>query len=106
MMGEVAVCASLDGHELLTRLLDATPTPDPDLAVEHLLATFEVVVARRAAILAEATPPITLSEFDRPLLSELERRQNLWQDALATALRRVGERRVGTNQLRAYAGRR
>ncbi|TMQ09142.1 MAG: hypothetical protein E6J90_38650 [Deltaproteobacteria bacterium] len=89
---------------LLTRLLDVTPLPPADAGVAELLATFEVAIAERAAILSEISPPITLSEMDRPLLIELERRQALWQDALASALRRVGEQRMATTQLRAYAG--
>lgn len=94
----------IDGRELVTRLLDVTPMPTPTDDVDRLLAAFDAVVAERAAILAEVAAPITLSEIDRPLLAELERRQNFWQDALAAALRRVGEQRCGATQLRAYAG--
>jgi hypothetical protein len=93
-----------DDRDLLTRLLEVTPAPTLDTAVEDLLAAFEASILQRTAIIAEITPPITLSETDRPLLIELERRQNIWQDALASALRRVGERRVAATQLRAYAG--
>jgi hypothetical protein len=91
-------------HDLLTRLIDATPVPTMDFDVEELLALFEDIMARRAEIIGLIAPPLTLSEIDRPLLAELERRQNLWQDALATALRTVGERRCGASHLRAYAG--
>jgi hypothetical protein len=90
--------------ELLIRLLDVTPAPPPETAVEDLLAAFEVIVAQRAVILAAAEAPITLSEMDRPLLVELQRRQNIWQDALGAALRTVGEQRMAATQLRAYAG--
>lgn len=92
------------GRELVTQLLDATPAPPPGASIDQLLAAFDAVQARRAAILAEAQPPLTLSDTDRPLLVELERRQNIWQDALAAALRRVGEHRCGAAQLRAYGG--
>jgi hypothetical protein len=99
---------TLTNHTLLAELLDVTPAIIPDLApdagIDELLATFEAIVALRAGIIDRIVPPITLSEKDRPLLVELERRQNLWQDALASALRRVGEQRMGTTQLRAYAG--
>jgi len=99
---------TLTNHALLAELLDVTPAITPDLApevgIDELLATFEAIVALRADIIARIIPPITLSEKDRPLLVELERRQNIWQDALAGALRRVGEQRVGTTQLRAYGG--
>jgi hypothetical protein len=102
---------TLTTHDLLTRLLDVTPAaipdagPDlvPDTRVEALLATFEAIIGQRAAIIAQIAPPITLSEIDRPLLVELERRQNIWQDALAVALRKIGEQRMGITQLRAYA---
>jgi hypothetical protein len=94
----------IDGRELVSRLLDVTPMPTPTDDVDRLLAAFDTVVAERAAILAEVAAPITLSEIDRPLLIELERRQNFWQDALAAALRRVGEQRCAATQLRAYAG--
>ena len=94
-----------DGRGLLQRLLEVTPLPAAaGTRVEDLLTAFEAVIAERAAILLTVVPPITLSEMDRPLLIELERRQNIWQDALAAALRRVGEQRVATTRLRAYAG--
>jgi hypothetical protein len=92
------------GHELVTRLLDVTPVPASDANIDQLLAAFDTIHAERAAILADAPTPITLSDTDRPLLAELERRQNIWQDALAAALRRVGDHRCGTAQLRAYGG--
>lgn len=91
-------------RRLITRLLDATPLPPGDAGVDGLLAAFGTTVAERAAIISEIVPPITLSEMDRPLLIELERRQGAWQDALDAALRRVGAQRMATAQLRAYAG--
>jgi hypothetical protein len=96
--------SELTARELVTRLLDATPEPPPGAGFDELFPVFEAVIARRAAILAQVTAPITLSEPDRPLLVELHRRQDAWQDALATALRRIGEQRCGAAQLRAYAG--
>lgn len=93
---------SASGRELVTRMLDATPAPPPGAGVEQLLAAFDAIHAQRAAILADAQPPLTLSDTDRPLLAELEQRQKIWQDALAAALRRVGEHRCGAAQLRAY----
>ena len=92
------------GRELVTRLLDVTPVPAADADIDQLLTAFDAIHAERAAILADAQPPFTLSDTDRPLLVELERRQNIWQDALASALRRVGGHRCGAAQLRAYAG--
>jgi hypothetical protein len=94
----------LTGRELVTRLLDVTPVPEPGAGADQLLSVFEAIVARRAAIIALIALPITLSEPDRPLLVELERRQEIWQDALAAALRRVGGQRCAAAQLRAYAG--
>ena len=94
------------GRELITRLLDATPASVDDLEIDPLIATFQAILAARDAILAEVEAPITLSDADRPLLVELERRQAVWHDALAAALRRVGEQRCGAAQIRAYAGRR
>jgi hypothetical protein len=107
---------TLQGRELLVRLLDLTPMPasvpapgsapgsaeDPD--IDQLLAAFEDIVAQRDAVIARIAPPMTLSETDRPLLIELERRQNIWQDTLAAALRAVGDRRCGASRLRAYTG--
>jgi hypothetical protein len=95
---------ALDVHELLNLLIEATPVPTMDFDVEELLVVFEDIMARRAELISQITAPLTLSEIDRPLLAELERRQNLWQDVLATALRTVGERRCGASHLRAYAG--
>ena len=92
------------GHELVTRLLAATPVPEADADIDQLLAAFDAIHAERAAILADAQAPFTLSDTDRPLLAELEWRQNIWQDALGAALRRVGRHRCGAAQLRAYGG--
>jgi len=91
------------GREILVRLLELTPEPHLDAEAEHLLDGFEAIVAKRAEILAQIVPPLTLGDDDRPLLVELERRQALWQDALAEALRIIGEQRCGNSQLRAYA---
>ncbi|HEY0482215.1 MAG TPA: hypothetical protein VGD37_32065 [Kofleriaceae bacterium] len=103
---------TLQGRELLVRLLDLTPMPAPlpapgsadEADIDQLLAAFEDIVAQRDAVIAMVVPPITLSETDRPLLIELERRQNIWQDTLAAALRAVGDRRCGASRLRAYTG--
>ena len=95
---------TLTGRELIARLVDATPVPPAGAGVEDLLALFEAILASRSALLAQAVAPVTLSEPDRPLLVELERRQNIWQDALAAALRRVGGQRCGAAQMRAYGG--
>jgi hypothetical protein len=100
----VTATPALTGRELVTRLLDLTPVPMPGAGIDELLAVFEAALARRSAILAAIAAPLTLSEMDRPLLAELQRRQDAWQDALAAALRRVGEQRCGAAQLRAYAG--
>jgi len=93
----------LSGREILVRLLELTPEPPLGTEAEHLLDGFEVIVAQRAEVIALIVPPLTLGDADRPLLVELERRQSLWQAALAEALRIVGEQRCGNSQLRAYA---
>jgi hypothetical protein len=93
----------MTARELLTRLLELTPEPDPEIEVDHLLASFEVIVAKRAAVIALIVPPLRLTADERPLLVELERREAVWQDALAAALRTIGEQRCGAGQLRAYA---
>jgi hypothetical protein len=98
-------------REILVRLLELTPEPptgsdgpeDLGIDVELLLAAFETIVAARAEVLARFTPPLRLVEADRPLLVELERRQEMWQVSLATALRTIGEQRCGNEKLRAYA---
>jgi len=88
--------------EILQQLIDLTPEPGADAGPEHLLRTFEGIVARRAEVLARIVPPLRLTEADRLLVGEFERRQGLWQEALAGALRAVGEQRHGNTQLRAY----
>jgi hypothetical protein len=95
---------TLTGRELIARLVDATPVPPAGAGVEDLLALFEAILADRSTLLAQAAAPATLSEPDRPLLVELERRQNIWQDALSAALRQVGWQRCGATQMRAYGG--
>lgn len=91
------------GREILARLIELTPEPQADLDAERMLTVFDAIVAERARVLATLVPPIALTDADRPLLVELERRSALWQDALAAALRTVGEQRCATSQLRAYA---
>ena len=91
------------GHEILARLLELTPPPPHDAAVDQLLAMFEAIVAQRAAVIATIVPPIDVTDADRTLLIELEHRQSAWQDALTAAQRTVGAQRCGANQLRAYA---
>jgi hypothetical protein len=95
---------TLTGRELVTRLLDVTPAPTAGVDIDQLLAAFEAILAQRTAIIAQVALPITLSDCDRPLLAELERRQNTWQDALGAAMQRVGDQRCAATQLRAYAG--
>jgi len=87
---------------LLQQLIDLTPEPGPEVAPEHLLVAFEGIVARRAEVLARIVPPLCLTDADRVLVGELERRQGAWQQALACALRAVGDQRHGNTQLRAY----
>jgi hypothetical protein len=92
-----------NGREILAQLLELTPEPAIDADAELLLEQFENVIARRAEVIAQIVPPLALTEADRPLLAELERRQARWQETLAEALRLVGEQRCGTEHLRAYA---
>ena len=92
-----------DGHEILVGLVDCKPVPTPGADIAHLIATFEGIVAARAALIARIVPPLQLDEADRPLLRELERRQTVWQDTLAAARRAIGEQHRGFDQLRAYA---
>jgi hypothetical protein len=95
--------SSAAGRDIVQQLIDLTPEPRPDGDAERLLGAFQDIVARRAEIIAHIVPPLRLADVDRPLLAELERRQNLWQDALAEALRSVGEQRTRAAQLRSYA---
>jgi hypothetical protein len=90
-------------REILSRLLEATPLPTPGCDVEQLLAVFETVLTERAAVLARIVPPLRVTDDDRPLLDELEQRQAAWQAALGAARLSIGDARVGTHQLRAYA---
>ena len=94
---------TLTSRELLERLLEETPMPAGVLDVDALLATFEQVVTRRAALLAQLAPPLALIDADRPLLAELARRDAAWQDLLGSALDAVGQQRRGVSGLRAYA---
>jgi hypothetical protein len=90
-------------REVISRLIELTPEPGLDATAESLLAAFEGIVARRAEVLARIVPPLRVAEADRPLIAELERRQQRWQDALAAALQVVGQQRHANHQLRAYA---
>ncbi len=95
---------TLDGRELLVRLLELTPLPTPGADIDQLVATFESMLADRTELIGAIVPPICLAEADHPLRVELERRQTLWQDALAAAQHVVGDQRCGAEHLRAYAG--
>jgi hypothetical protein len=90
-------------REFLVRLLDRTPLPTPGADADQLLAAFEGIATERAAVTAEIAPPLALADADRPLLVELERRQQAWLEALAAAQRTIGTQRCGASQLRAYA---
>jgi hypothetical protein len=92
-----------DSREILAALLEATPLPTPGSGVEQLLAAFEAVLTQRAAVLARIVPPLRVADDERPLLDELEQRQAAWQAVLDTVRLSIGEARVGTHQLRAYA---
>ena len=92
-----------ESREILAALLEATPLPTPGSAVEQLLAAFETVLTERAAVLARIVPPLRVTEHERPLLDELEQRQAAWQAALGAARLSIGDARVGTHHLRAYA---
>lgn len=94
---------TMTGREILVHLIALTPEPTAELDAERLLLAFEAVLAARAAVLVQLVPPIELADGDRPLLTELERRQALWQSALADALRTIGEQRCSNAQVRAYA---
>ena len=94
---------TLEGREIFVQLLERTPLPTPGAEIEQLIATFEAIMADRAALIAQIIPPIQLAQADRPLVVELERRHAIWQDALGAAQRTVGEQRCGADHLRAYA---
>ncbi len=94
-------------HELLTQLISLTPLPPTEHESAHeidaLLAASEAIIAQRAELFEGLTTPLEVSDEDRPLVAELERRDAAWQAALSAAMRRIGEQRHGTEQLRAYA---
>ncbi|MBC7973687.1 MAG: hypothetical protein H7138_01790, partial [Myxococcales bacterium] len=65
-------------HELLTQLISLTPLPPAEHEIEHeidaLLAASEAIIAQRAALFEGLTTPLEVSDEDRPLVAELERR--------------------------------
>jgi hypothetical protein len=101
----------MTAHDILVRLLELTPPPPEatDGEIARMIAAFEAILAAREELLMEIRQlgplslPIRVAEHDRPLLVELERRQAAWHDRLAAVQRTVGEQRVGTERLRAYA---
>jgi hypothetical protein len=95
--------ASQAAHELLTQLIALTSLPPADHEIDALLAASEALIAQRAELFEHLTAPIVVSDADRPLVAELERRDAAWQAALTAAMRLLGEQRHGTEQLRAYA---
>ena len=101
--GAAPVRSTPGGHEILRRLLDATPLPTPGSEVEPLLDAFERILSERDAILALIVPPLRVAEADRVLLRELEERQTAWDEALAAARAEIGGQRCGAGRLRAYA---
>lgn len=95
----------MSATELLTELLALTPAPPAAdaLPAEQLIAIFEAILEQRAEVIARLTAPISLSDGDRTIWHEIERRQRAWQDMLATVLEAIGAQRAGTKHLRSYA---
>jgi hypothetical protein len=93
----------MTGHELATRMLDATPLPPEDATVEALIAAFATVRACRQAILDEALQVTITEPADRARFAELAARDAAWRDALNTALSVVAAQRLGVTKLRRYA---
>lgn len=90
-------------RDVLTQLIEITPLPPSETEVEPLLTAFEEIIARRAELLDQLGGPLQLSDAERPLVREIERRDAAWQHALTVALETVAGQRRGTDQLRAYA---
>ena len=88
--------------DLLEQLLDATPYPPADLDADALLAALEAMLACRQEI-SNGMRGLLIDGVDPPGVRELAARQDAWQTALAAAMERVREQRIGTTKLRAYA---
>lgn len=95
----------MSATELLQQLLAMTPPPPAvgDLPAERLIATFEVILEQRAEVISALAGPVTMSDDDREIWREIQRRQNAWQDTLQAALQAVAAQRSGTKHLRSYA---
>jgi hypothetical protein len=86
---------------MIRELLEVTPLPPVDGDIDALLAAWRDCCEARQAILARGTTVV--DEADRPLLRELQLRDDAWQDALDEARRRVADQRTATQKLRCYA---
>jgi hypothetical protein len=81
-------------------MCDATGTPPQTDDIDLLVREWVGIVAARAALLAD--PPSSFSKELRPMMDELEARQEAWRAALDVARQRVGAQRVGVAQVRRY----
>ena len=95
----------MSATELLIELLSLTPAPPPadELPAEQLIAIFEAILEQRAEVIARIAAPISLTDSDRELWHEIERRQTAWQEMLAASLHAIATQRTGSKHLRSYA---
>ncbi len=90
----------------LRYLLAATPDPSgaEALPCNTLLEAFDRMLQARADILADVELPVgALSDEDRVVLTELDRRNQAWQRVAELARAALPSPRVAVAQLRAYA---
>ena len=84
---------------MIEALLEVTPYPPATDDITELLAAADQMVRARDGVLSKAVA----AKADASLVAELDARQLAWTVKLAAARARLGNQRVGTRQMRAYA---
>lgn len=87
--------------DLLEQLLEATPYPPLAIEPDAMITAFQQMHANRQAIM-ERLQGLLIDRFDPVGVRELAARQNAWQAALAAAMEKVREQRIGASKVRAY----
>ena len=91
-------------HDILERMLAATPFPPAAADAEVLVIAVAEMLAIREGLLVELEAAVTqATPAEQALAHEILARDLAWAAAVTAARDELGAQRVGTSQLRRYA---